>query len=126
MLFTTPTIKSLLLVTSQLLSSRHIDSHNPIGGIQKGFEAMTKTHNKADGGSSIIRSIGGAIYDTSNGVGDLDEKLDGSLGKTSLKVIDSPSGAIKNTGTTIQNTFQGLLGGISGTVKWTVILLLFS
>ena len=36
--------------------------------------------------------------------------------KTSLKVIDSPSGAIKNTGTTIRNTFQGLLGSISGTV----------
>ena len=42
----------------------------------------------AQGDSSIIKAIGGAIHDTLNVVGDLDEKVVGSLGKAASKVIE--------------------------------------
>ena len=45
-------------------------------------------HQRADGGSSIIRSIRGSIHNTLNSVGNLDEKLVARLGIPALKVID--------------------------------------
>ena len=42
----------------------------------------------AQGGSSITKAIVRAIHDTLNGVGDVDEKVMGSLGDTASKVIE--------------------------------------
>ena len=78
-------------------------------------------HQRADGGSSIIRSIRGSIHNTLNSVGNLDEKLVARLGIPALKVIDWIGGAIKNTGAGIGSIFHGLLG-INGTNKWAIIL----
>ena len=49
------------------------------------------------GGSSIIKTIGGAIHDTLNGVGDLDEKVVGSLEEAASKVIKSTEHAVKDS-----------------------------
>ena len=71
----------------------------------------------AQGGSSIIKAIGGAIYDTLNGVGDLDENVVGSLEEAASKVIGSTGHAVKDSNTGISNMFHGILGGIGGTIN---------
>ena len=43
----------------------------------------------AQDGSSIIKAIGGDIHDAFNDVGDLDEKVVGSLREATSKVIES-------------------------------------
>ena len=55
-------------------------------GIGKALGATLES--VAQGGSSIIRAIAGAIYDTLNGVGDLDEKVVVNLGETASEVIE--------------------------------------
>ena len=55
-------------------------------GIGKALGATLES--VAQGGSSIIKAIGGAIYDTLNGVGDLDEKVLGNVGEAASKVIE--------------------------------------
>ena len=60
-------------------------------------------------GSPIIGAIGGGIRDVLDGVGDLDEKVVGSLGDAASKVITSTGGAIKDTGSGIGNIFHGVL-----------------
>ena len=51
----------------------------------------------AQGSSSIIKAIGGAIHDTLNGVGDRDEKVMGSFGEVASKVIGSTGHAVKDS-----------------------------
>ena len=55
-------------------------------GIGKALGATLES--VAQGGSSIIKAIGGAIYDTLNGVGELDEKVLGNVGEAASKVIE--------------------------------------
>ena len=76
----------------------------------------------AQGGSSISKTIGGAIHDTLNDVGDLDEKVVGSLREAASKMIESPGHAVKDSTTGIGNMFHGVLGGIGGTMQWCLIL----
>ena len=78
----------------------------------------------AQGGSSIIKAVGGAIHDTLNSVGDLDEKVVGSLGEAASKVIQSTRHAVKDSTTGISNMFHGILGGIGGTIQWCFILVI--
>ena len=79
-------------------------------------------HETADGGSSIIRAIGGTIHNTLTDAGNLDKKLLGSLGTAASKVFESTDGATKNTGRRIGNIFHGILDSISGTIKSAVLL----
>ena len=72
--------------------------------------------------SSIIKAIGAAIHDTLNGVGDLHEKVVGSLGEAASKVIESTGHAVKDSTTSIGNMFHGILSGIRGTIQWRLIL----
>ena len=72
----------------------------------------------AQGGRSIMKAIGGAIHDTLNTVGDLDEKVLGSLGESASKVIESTRYTVKDSTTGIGNMFYGILGGIGGTIQW--------
>ena len=65
----------------------------------------------AEGGSSVIKVIGGAIRDTWNGVGYLDEKVVGSLGEAASKVIESTGHEVKDSTTGIESMFHGILGG---------------
>ena len=53
----------------------------------------------AQGGSSIIKAIVRAIHDTLNGVGDLDEKVMGSLRDAASKVIESTGHAVNESAT---------------------------
>ena len=76
----------------------------------------------AQGGSSIIKAIGGAIHDTLNVVGDLDEKVVGSLGKAASKVIESTGLEVKDSTMGIGNMFYDILDGIGGTIQWCLIL----
>ena len=78
----------------------------------------------AQGGNTIIKAIGGAIHDTLNGEGDLDEKVVGSLGEAASKVIQSTGHAVKDSTTGIDNMFHGILGGIGGTIQWCLILVI--
>ena len=78
----------------------------------------------SSGSSQIIGAIGGGIRDVLGGIGDLDEKVVGSLGDAASKVITSTGGAIKDTGSGIGNVFEGVFGGISGSIKWAIILFL--
>ena len=55
-------------------------------GIGKALGATLES--VAQGGSPIIKAIGGAIYDTLNGVGELDEKVLGNVGEAASKVIE--------------------------------------
>ena len=50
----------------------------------------------AQGGSPIIKAIGGANHDTLNGV-DLDEKVVGSLAEAASKVIESTGHEVKDS-----------------------------
>ena len=86
-------------------------------------EALGATlESVAQGGSSDIKTIGGAIHCTLNGLGDLDEKVVGSLGEAASKVIESTGHAVKDSTTGISNMFDGILGGIGGTIQWCLIL----
>ena len=76
----------------------------------------------AQGGSSISKTIGGAIHDTLNDVGDLDEKVVGSLREAASKMIESTGHAVKDSTTGVGNMFHGVLGGIGGTMQWCLIL----
>ena len=78
----------------------------------------------AQGGSSIIKAIGRAIHDALNGVGDLDEKVVGSLGEATFKVIQSTGHAVKDSTTGISNMFHGILEGIGDTMQWRLILVI--
>ena len=69
--------------------------------------------------SSIIKAIGGTIHDP---LGDLDEKVVGSLREASSNVIQSTGHAVKNSTTGMDNMFHGNLGGIEGTIQWCLIL----
>ena len=73
----------------------------------------------AQGGSSIIKAIGGAICDTLN---DLDEKVVASLGEAASKVIQSTGHAVKDFTTGTSNIFHGILGGIGSTIQCCLIL----
>ena len=76
----------------------------------------------AQGGSSIIKAIGGAIHDTLNGAGDLDEKVVGSVREAASKVIESTGHTVKDSTTGIGNMYHGVLDGIEGTIQWCLIL----
>ena len=78
----------------------------------------------AQGGSSVVTTIGGAIYETLNGVGDLDEKIVGSLWETASKVIELTGHTVKDSTTGVGNTFHGILGVLGGTIQWCIILLI--
>ena len=101
---------------------RDLGGGNLLVGIIKAFGTVLES--AAGGGSEIIKSIGGGMKDVFEGFGDMDEKIINSLGTAGSKVIDSTGGAIKNTGTGIGNIFHGIFGGIGGTIKWAIILLL--
>ena len=75
----------------------------------------------AQGGSSIIKAIG-AIHDTLNGAGDLDEKVVGSVREAASKVIESTGHTVKDSTTGIGNMYHGVLDGIEGTIQWCLIL----
>jgi len=84
----------------------------------------TALQETAKAGSTVIKAIGGAIKDVFDGAGDLDEKVVGSFGDAASKIITSTGGAIKDTGTGIGNIFHGFFGGIGGTIKWALILII--
>ena len=67
-------------------------------------------------GISIIKAIGRAIHDTLNRVGDLDEKVMGSLREAASKVIESTVHAVKDSTTGIDKMFHSILGGIRGII----------
>ena len=89
-------------------------------GIDKALGATLES--VAQGGSSIIKTIGGALHHTLNGVGDLEEKVVGNVGEAGSKVIESTGHAVKDSTTDISNMFHGILGGIGGTIQWCLIL----
>ena len=84
----------------------------------------TAIEGAASGSSKIIKSIGGAIKNVLDGAGDLDEKVVGSIGDATSKVITSTGGAIEHARTGLGNVFHGFFGGIGGTIKWIIVLLL--
>ena len=80
--------------------------------------ALSATLQSAvQGDSFIIKAIGGAIHNTLNGVGDLDEKVVESLGEAASKVIQSTGHAGKDSTMGIGNMFHGILGRIGGTIQ---------
>ena len=103
------------------LQTEHGDG-DVLVGIGKALgKAISET---AKGTSSIIRAVGGAIHDVFEGVGDLDEKVVKSLGHAASEVITATGGAVKDATTGFGNFFHGIIGGIGGTIKWGVILLI--
>ena len=70
-------------------------------GIGKALGATLES--VAQGGSSIIKTIGGALHHTLNGVGDLEEKVVGNVGEAGSKVIESTGHAVKDSTTGISN-----------------------
>ena len=95
---------------------------NALLGIGRALGATLQS--AAHGGSSIIKAIGRAIHDTLNGVGDLDEKVVGSLGEAASKVIQSTGHAVKDSTTGISNMFYGILRGLGDTTQWCLILVI--
>ena len=77
----------------------------------------------AKGGSSIIRAVGGAINSVLNGAGDLDKKIVESFGDASSQIITSTGNAVESSLTGFGNFFHGILGGIGGTIKWILLLI---
>ena len=79
----------------QELKDLQIDNENgdTLFGIGKALGATLQSVTQ--GGSSIIKAIGGAIHDTLNGVGDLDGKVVGNLGEAASKMIESTGLAVK-------------------------------
>ena len=69
-----------------------------------GRALVSTLESVAQEGSSIIKAIGGAIHHTLNGMGDLDEKVVGSLGEAASKVIQSTGHAVMNSTTGISRT----------------------
>ena len=57
-----------------------------------------------------------------NSVGDLNEKVLGSLGEAASKVIESTGHTVKDSTTGISNMFHGIVGGIGDTIRWCHIL----
>ena len=76
------------------------------------------------GGSEIIRAIGSGIKDGLEGFGDLDKKVVDSIGQNTGTIIRSSGEAFHNTATGAGTFFQKILGGISGSIIWGVLLLL--
>ena len=106
----------------QELKDFHMDNKdgNTLLGISR---ALGRTlESVAQGGSSIIKAIGGAIHDTLNGVVNLNEKVVGSQEEVSSKLIESTGHTIKDSTTGTDNMFCGILGGIGGTMQWCLIL----
>ena len=62
-------------------------------------------------GATLESVAHGSSSITLNGVGDLDEKVMGSLGDAASKVIESTGHAVKDSTTGISNMFHGVLGG---------------
>ena len=75
----------------------------------------------AQGCSSIIKTIGGALHHTLNGVGDLEENVVGNV-EVGSKVIESTGHAVKDSTTGISNMFHGILSEIGGKIQWCLIL----
>lgn len=73
-------------------------------------------------GATLESVAHGSSSITLNGVGDLDEKVMGSLGDAASKVIESTGHAVNDSTTGISNMFHGVLGGIEGTIQWCLIL----
>ena len=100
----------------------HNGDGNTLLGIGRPLGATLQS--AAQGGSSIIKSIGGVIHYTLNGVGDLDEKVVGSPGEAASKAIQSTGHAVKDSTTGIGNMFHGILGRIGGTIRWCLIVVI--
>ena len=103
------------------LQSNH-GGGNLLVGIARTIGAVFE--EAADGTSKVIKAIGGGLKDVFEGVGDMDEKIIDSIGTATSEVIDSTGGAIEKAGTGLGNIFHGFFGGIGGTIKWGIILLL--
>ena len=97
-------------------------NRNVLSGIKKALGSTLAA--TAKGGNKIIKSVGGAIHDVFDGIGDLDKKIVGSLGDAASKIITTTGGAVKDATTGFGNFFHGILGGIAGTIKWAAILLI--
>ena len=78
----------------------------------------------AKGSSSIIRTIGSSLHDVLDGVGDLDEKVVGSFSSAATNIIQASGTAVKDSTTGFGNFFHNVLGGMGGTIKWTLLLCL--
>ena len=97
--------------TMQELRDLQMDNEDDDTLLGTGRALGATLQSAAQGGSSIIKAIGRAMHDTLNGVGDLDEKVVGSLREAASKVILSTGHALKDSTTVIVNMFHGILGG---------------
>ena len=103
------------------LQTNHGDG-NVLLGIGRALGATIES--LAKGGSTIKTAVGFALHGVLNGVGNLDEKVVNSFGTAASSIIHASGTAIKDTSTGIGNIFHGILGGIGGTIKWVLILLI--
>ena len=110
--------------TMQELRDLQMDNEDDNTLLGTGRALGATLQSAAQGGSSIIKAIDGAMHDTLNGVGDLDEKVVGSLQEGASKVIQSTGHAVKDSTTVIVNMFHGILGGKRGTIQWCLILVI--
>ena len=91
-------------------------------GIGKAFGAALESVTGS--GNTIIRSIGSAFKDSLDGVGDLDQKIVSSLGTATSQAISATGNAVKDIEEGAGTLIKRALGGISGIVTMSVVILI--
>ena len=80
----------------------------------------------ANGGSKIINAVGHGVKQGLQGFGSFNHAVITSIGNATGTVFRSTGSAVKDITTGTGSFFHQILGGISGSIMWSVILLLIA
>ena len=80
----------------------------------------------ANGGSKIINAVGHGVKQGLQGFGSFNHAVITSIGNATGTAFRSTGSAVKDITTGTGSFFHQILGGISGSIMWSVILLLIA
>ena len=80
----------------------------------------------ANGGSKIINAVGHGVKQGLQGFGSFNHAVITSIGNATGTVFRSTGSAVKDITTGTGSFFHQILGGISGSIMWSIILLLIA
>ena len=78
----------------------------------------------AQGGKTILKAVGNGVKHGFEGLGTFSHDFTTAVGNATGTIIHSTGHAFKDVASGTGTFFQKFLGGISGTILWTVILLI--
>ena len=121
-----PTVLDLISANHQSLQEISQITDVGQGGFLQGLGSLfgITIQSLAQGGKTIIKDVENGVKHGFEGLGTFSHDLTTGIGNATGTIIQSTGHAFKDVASGTGTFFQNFLGGISGTILWTVILLI--